>query len=454
MAASLLGAMHRLRPVVCLALALAAAPVGAAETQVPLDRAGRVQRVDASLARRIRMFTDRPQFQEARLFLLADSTYVLEISSSGTAGAGLSRERIPLLQAGVDSLRDVVTNGMATHKAPAKLDASGRPLFTAATTGMCLGFYGWAVPYVFEPNATSEVTTGTYLLTASAGTFIPLFVTRNRPVTMGTALMSWYGMSRGTIYGVLLPAAVSEDFTSQTQVATALGMSIGLGIAGFEWAARSGMSEGTAATIRNGLDFGSLYGLAFANLMDSDAKGHAAGTLSGAAGGLVLGSLYASRRDHTYGDAGVMSTTGWVGAYSGLALVQAFHADEYLKSSTVGSLVGATASLWLGDRLVRDKDFSFGQSVIVGLSALGGGLFGLGIASIASNGDVDQQPLFWSLSAVGSISGCTLGYVGSARSARRAAADRSGWQFELVPSPPARRGALPGVMMTVRTTLQ
>jgi len=102
---------------------------------------------------------------------------------------------------------------------------------------------------------------------------------------------------------------------------------------------------------------------------------------------------------------------------------------------------------------VRDKDFSFGQSVIVGLSALGGGLFGLGIASISSSGDVDQQALFWSLSGIGSISGCALGYMGSAKSARRAAADRSGWQFELVPSPPARRGALPGVIMTVRTTL-
>jgi hypothetical protein len=49
---------------------LVASLAAAAEVQVPLDRAGRVQRVDAALARRLGIFPDRPGFQEARLFQL------------------------------------------------------------------------------------------------------------------------------------------------------------------------------------------------------------------------------------------------------------------------------------------------------------------------------------------------------------------------------------------------
>src|SRR5689334_12599236 len=92
---------------------LAAAVAVAVELQVPLDHAGRVQRIDAALARRLQMFADRPDFQDARLFQLADSSYVLEITS--LAGPGLSRERIPLTALGADSLRSVVTIAMVEN---------------------------------------------------------------------------------------------------------------------------------------------------------------------------------------------------------------------------------------------------------------------------------------------------------------------------------------------------
>ncbi len=42
-----------------LAAALQAAPAGAEEVQVALDRSGRIERVDAQLARRLGLFTDR-----------------------------------------------------------------------------------------------------------------------------------------------------------------------------------------------------------------------------------------------------------------------------------------------------------------------------------------------------------------------------------------------------------
>ena len=431
---------------------LVTAAAVAAELQIPLDFAGRVQRIDAALARRLQMFTDRPDFQDARLFQLADSSYVLEITS--LTGAGLSRDRIPLTATGVDSLRGVVTTALAEHRTTPVLDSSGRPLFVATTTATCFGFYGWAVPYLFMDGASSEAVTGTYLLISSAGTFIPLWVTRNRSVSMGAALMSWYGMSRGALHGALLPHALSDDPGDKTPVAGALALSITESIAGFEWASRTGMTEGSAATINNLGDFGTLYGLGFSDLADADGKAASAAALAGAGAGVAAGALYSRGRDFTYGDASVMRTAGWVGGYLGLAIESAAAPDEYTKATTVAGMVGSAAGLAIGHGLVKRTDFSFGQGVIVDFCTVGGWLFGLGAAFVAStNGGLDDSA-FWLSTGLGTVAGYAVGYGASAKSARRAAADRTSWHLDVTPLPPARRGRPPGVSVAVRTSFE
>ena len=53
----------------------------AEEVQVPLDRSGHVQRIDAQLAKRLGTLTDRyPGFTEARLFRAPDSTFTFEVT--------------------------------------------------------------------------------------------------------------------------------------------------------------------------------------------------------------------------------------------------------------------------------------------------------------------------------------------------------------------------------------
>jgi hypothetical protein len=435
-----------------IASVVAAAVAVAAELQVPLDHAGRVQRIDAALARRLKMFTDRPDFQDARLFQLADSSYVLEITA--LANAGLSRERIPLTALGADSLRSIVTNALVEHRTTPVLDSSGRPLFVATTTATCFGFYGWAVPYLFMEGATSEAATGTYLLIASGGTFIPLYLTRNRSVSMGAALMSWYGMSRGALHGALIPNALSDDPGSKAPVGSAFAMSMVEGIAGFEWASRTGMTEGTAATINNLCDFGTLYGLGFADLADANGQAGSAATLAGAGAGLVTGALYARGRNHTYGDASVMRTAGWVGGYLGMAIEATAAQNNWSNTTTAAAMVGSAAGLAVGHGLVQRTDFSFGQGVIVDLCTVSGWLFGLGAAYVASsNGDLDEST-FWLSTGLGTLAGYGAGYATGVKSARRAAADRTSWHLDVSPVAPARRGQPPGVSLAVRTSFE
>jgi hypothetical protein len=317
---------------------------------------------------------------------------------------------------------------------------------------MCFGFYGWAVPYVFMEDASSEAITGTYLLIASGGTFIPLAVTRNRPVSMGAALMSWYGMSRGALHGALIPNITSEDPDSKAAVGTALALSVAEGIAGFEWASRTGMSEGTAATLNNLGDFGTLYGLGLADLADVDHQAASASALAGAGAGLITGVLYSRGRDHSYGDASVMRTGGIVGGYLGIAVVGAADPDDdWSSTTTVAAMVGSVGGLAIGHGLVKHTDFSFGQGVIVDFSTIGGWLFGLGGAYLATDNGPDES-MFWVLTGLGTVAGYAIGYGVSAKSARRAAADRSSWQFDVMPLPPPHGSHLPGVSLTLRTS--
>jgi hypothetical protein len=429
---------------------LAAAVAVAVELQVPLDRAGRVQRIDAALARRLQMFADRPNFQDARLFQLADSSYVLEITS--LAGPGLSRERIPLTALGADSLRSVVTIALVENRTTPVLDSSGRPLFVATTTATCFGFYGWAVPYLFMEGASSQAATGTYLIIASGGTFIPLWLTRNRPVSMGAALMSWYGMSRGALHGALVPLALSDD-PGKSAVGGAFALSIVESIAGFEWASRSGMTEGSAATINNLGDIGTLYGW-----------------------------LRRPRRRGWPGELGRRAGWRWrrAGDGSGLRSRSRLHLwrrerdaerrlggrlprrrdrgrrrpDEWSKSHTVAAMVGSAAGLVVGHRLVERTDFSFGQGVIVDLATVSGWLLGLGTAYVASSSGGLDESGFWISTGLGTLAGYAVGYGASAKSARRAAADRTSWHLDVTPLPPARRGQPPGMSVAVRTSFE
>jgi len=101
---------------------------------------------------------------------------------------------------------------------------------------------------------------------------------------------------------------------------------------------------------------------------------------------------------------------------------------------------------------VERTDFSFGQGVIVDLCTAGGWLFGLGTAYVTNtNGGLDESA-FWVSTGLGTVAGYAIGYGVGAKSARRAAADRSSWHLDVLPLPPARRGQAPGVSLAVRTS--
>ncbi len=355
-------------------LGCAAAPAaGAREVLVAFDPAGRVQRIDEPLARRIGLFVDEyPGFQEARLFAGGDTSFVLEITV--LRGGRLERERVPLDLERAEALRaDVTRRIAAAGPPPAKLNQEGRTMLVAGNALLGLGFYGWAVPYVLEADDWS-VATGAYLLTAGASTFVPMLLTQNASVSWPMTNLSLHGSTRGVWHGWLLYDLASSGSggidDDRGRVAVMMLTSIAEGALGYALASGGRMDGGEAQTVVNGGDYGLLWGVCasdVAGYLDrDDERMSALTTLAGAAGGTLAFRLLASRRAYSYGDAWVMRSAGYVGMLVATAVADAGD-PEGSESYSAGLIAGSVAGLVVGDRLVTGRDFTGGDGILVQL---------------------------------------------------------------------------------------
>lgn len=384
------------------------------EVQVALDREGRVEVVDLRLAGRLGVFVDRfPGFQEARLWIqLPDSTYILEIT--GVREGRRVRERSPLGAAEVEALRADIS-GRIDARAPAMaLEREGRPRLLGGTALLGLGFYGWAVPVMFDVDeATTAV--GLYMLTAGSAFFGPWAATRHRSVSPGTADLALYGGSRGIVHGLLAHRLITggdeddvpanEDIRGE--VAMAMAFSLAEGIGGYAWATDRGLDMGTTRTIGMAGDFGMLQGLGLAVLTDLEDGAGAAMTLAGAAGGLALGPPLARRGAYSVGDVTALSTAGYLGGYAGVSLVDMFQSDSD-QWYAAGAMAGNAAGLFVGDRLARRTEFTPGQGWLVALGTVAGGAVGLGGAYLLVGNDDDHEDpsrVYFAASTLGAAAG-------------------------------------------------
>ena len=409
---------------------------------MPIDRSGRIERIDAQLAKRLGTLIDRyPGFTEARLFRAADSTYVFEVTMA-RAGQVL-RERTPLSSAGVDSLRDQISLLVAQKAPQAALRQEGRPLLVASTTLLGLAFYGWAVPYAGDVS-DDKTAVGLYLLTAAGSFFVPFAATSHQSVSYGMTDLALYGATRGVVHGLLVYQLFSgSDNTSQGNVGGALIGSLVEGVGGYVWAQRAGVDAGEAQTISTLGDFGLLEGLGVAALADyyddDDNVAGAAAVLAGSAAGIAGGAALGHNRSYSYGDASIMRNAGVLGAFAAEMVTDWFQPedDAYITAAMIGGPVG----LALGDRLVANTEFNVGQSVLNTLGMVAGAALGLGVGYISSGNNSDNGSLLLTSSMIGSAVGFAGTYGPFLQSARADRAGRSSLRIEVSPLAPLAAGA-------------
>lgn len=420
-----------------LSLALTA-PALAAEVQVAFDPAGRIQRVDEPLARRIGLFVDQhPGFQEARLFAVDDTTFVLEISVA--QGGQFSREREVLTREQADALRaDVTSRVAALPPEKERVEQGGRATLVTSWTLLGLGFYGWAFPYSFDIEDGSAAL-GSYMLVSGASFFGPLLLTRGQPVNWGPTNMSLYGTTRGILHGWLISEMAKPDEGYQndgkTAIALAMGASVVEGIAGYAIAQSRGMSAGDVATLEVGGDYGMLWGYLASDLAGYTAEDknqdQATATLTLATGiaGMFAGGMLAGHRAYSFGDIMVMRGGSYVGILVGTACADVGDPAES-EPYSAGILLGSLAGLAVGDRLVDGREFTVGEGTLVQLGGLAGGLTGLGLVALTRT---DDSSPYWFGTALGSAAGYAVTYRGLAGKATARASKSTSWQFQLAP---------------------
>ncbi|HVR61673.1 MAG TPA: hypothetical protein VMU50_07220, partial [Polyangia bacterium] len=190
-----------------------------------------------------------------------------------------------------------------------------------------------------------------------------------------------------------------------------------LGLAGGAVLAQgASLSPGQAHTIGVVGDFGMLLGLDVVYLIDlggadltSDQKARRIGAavLLGGAGGLFGGYRLAHARDNTWGDAEVMRAFGALGLLAGGTVADGFHAGDRATAALL--LAGALGGAVAGDRLTASTEFSVGQSLLVDLAGLAGGLAAAGILYLFSPRDWSERP-FLLAATLGAGAGLGVSY--------------------------------------------
>jgi hypothetical protein len=378
-----------------LMIALAAC---AQEMQVPVDSTGRVPYIDASLERKLRMFTEVAGFQEARLYQAADSSFTLEISSM--VQNKWMKERRPMTADAVQELRRNITMQMFVKHAVPTGDQDGRAKLLATTTTLGAGFYGWGIPLMTDMEGGARVFS-TYLLTSCASFFVPYFMTQHKRVTDADGGFAYYGGTRGIVYGILIDNLIEgESSTDRSQTGFGMLGSVAGLFAGYHIAEHAEMTPGTVGMIATCGDLGLIWGGGVSHLggyfaadHDEDNKAFPTAATMTPFGvvGLATGAVLANTQTFTRGDVAMVKGAIYLGAAvpiaTGLAL-----SKEDSKTLTAAGIGGSVAGVVVGNMLVRNKDFTSGQGALTLLSTVGGVLGGMGLTYAVIGGDHDAGP--------------------------------------------------------------
>jgi hypothetical protein len=315
-----------------------------------------------------------------------------------------------------------------------------------STTALGLGLYGWTLPGAVGVDAqqSTRAFVGLYMITAASSFIVPYLILRDKPVSPGQANLSFYGGTRGIWQGVLMGALIAGEVgpnrRAQAWKASMLVGSLAGMVGGYQLSRAAQLSAGDARTMAALGDYGLAFGFGTGFLLrlqgqqpdcaqfsenpvcvggrdpevDSHSRRMAAAGLIGSGLGLTGGYLLARRRENSWGDGEVLRASSALGTWTAAGFADLINRNRSLtdftdRKYTSALMLGGTAGLVIGDRLVRKTNFSPGQSMLVDLSMISGGLLGAGAIRVIAGGN--NQPYVFA-SALGAVAGFALGYWG------------------------------------------
>ena len=389
-----------------MALAITSA-LSASDVQVPLDTAGKVAIIDMTLEKKLGLFPSSTGFQEAKLFRLESGSFTLETIRE--EGKDILRDRIPMSATEAEIFRARVTEKIALLSPQSAIDQKGRNRLINGIRVLSVGFYGWALPASFNVQ-NGSVAGGLYLVTAGTGFFLPLWMSRNYPITEGSAELALYGGYNGIAHAVLLHTTFMtfEHLHDRTVVATTMALSMAETYAFYRAGMEYGISGGQGRTMAVASEFGTGIGLAAAYSAgaspdNGSSRAYGICGLAGSGLGFLAGQKLSARENYSLGDASLLRFTGGLGGYITVSALKSAGINGSKPLVNAG-ILGAVSGLAFGHWLTSDRDISEGQAFLLELGATSGGLFGLGITYLARPNNFNQR-MFFAASSIGATAG-------------------------------------------------
>ncbi|MBK6766688.1 MAG: hypothetical protein IPG71_10340 [bacterium] len=381
---------------------------------MPLDSIGKVFVITSELESRLGLFQEYPEFLEARLYQASDSGYYLEILERKDSSQ--VRTRVPKTAEEVVDLRHRVSLAISQRAPESLYNHEGRAGLIVNSAILSAGFYGWAIPVASKMDGTASVTT--YFFVTAAGILGPALGTDRMDITRATAMMDFYGGSRGIAHGIAVYYALDpKEDHERAPYGWAVVTSLVERAALNAWATKSGMTAGKAAVIGVGGDFGIGLSAALASGYGLWNREHQHETgmmiLAGSTAGMVAGTQLADHGHYTRGDGYVLRGIGIVGCALPAAICDV--ADQDGQTAATMAAAGSLVGLGIGHRLLRDVDFSSSQGFTVLFAEFG--FAALAMTPVLASA-VDNSGPYSLAAALSGTAGFALGYAITSKSAR------------------------------------
>ncbi|MEO0160648.1 MAG: hypothetical protein ABIL39_01030 [candidate division WOR-3 bacterium] len=380
------------------------------ETQVPFDLEAKIYEIDSALAQRIEFFKNYPAIKKAELYLLPDSSYVLEIYSQ-KEGVNI-RERIEVKPEEISQIRQAIAAAKTVEIPKAVLDRSGYRDFLGGSFVFAYCIQAPLTVMAVNPD-NLRIGVAVYMLSSSAGFVIPLLLTKNCNVSKAHANMFRYGGYNGLYIAGALATIVDMNIFEGTGALLTLGGSVVGEYTGFQAVNSFKLSMGRGNTIMIIGDFVGASSMGMLSLFDNwsnpkfNHKHYLATSILGIGLGIFLGSAVTRKINLADGDYLIFGNCGIVGAASLPVLLSYFDNSQnrisgkmYISAGVAGLGLGSI----LGYKIVENKNFSESEANIIAIGGVAGSLASVGLIFLSGN---ENPKIYWT----GLIAGDVIGAV-------------------------------------------
>ncbi len=328
-----------------------------------------------------------------------------------------------------------VLKSVFEQKQPQELNQSGRWPLVIQNMAWGAGLYGWAIPYIMDAEDFKWYI-GTEMISLGGAFYLTYQYTKKMEISHARAQMMRAGSGLGFRYGwgvnTLLDLWEEEEGSKSSTLVLMASVPAGIYAGDFLYK-KWNPSNGQAWALTLWGEIGSYTVRQIHHMLDEEPKEyedydswegdeseenefwqedhdrwlkrHTLIDLSSYPLAVYLGHQYFGQKSYSFGDALMLFQGRWLGWFYGVMVSDLIGLDfEKIDGRFVRTATTIGGTLFM-DRFIRDRDYTFGQSILSVLGTGSGIAFGLGTAIII---EVDDFETVEMMMMIGGIAGLYL----------------------------------------------